>query len=246
MSEPALKENENSVGIQPPQGYVLVEAKMYEKLLELAYGGPSSKKNSSPVYLRVLKPYHLGDIKTQINPGEIIDWVPRESITIRGDRNTVLGSFLNLWNKQDPRSSRFDADFDPVFEVQNVEVLESYLGPFTSSVRVSNKSKISEEEERIKSEELRGDAATTDSNAGVANLKVKTTSKKDTINKMSPERMVVSNKKVHGIEDVESPNDFQLTTKVQDHRVVASIPGPSAEAQEISAKETDMKKSRRR
>src|SRR4051812_15919960 len=103
---------------QPPEGYVLLEQRMYDKLMELVYGDDKKLgRKVKTIYLKILRPYYLGDIKTQLNPGEIVDWVPRESLVIRGSRSTSLGSFLTIWNRQDPRSPRYDPDFPPIFDV---------------------------------------------------------------------------------------------------------------------------------
>jgi len=104
-----------------PEGYVLVPKDVYDLLLKQATPKEDSAKARKPIettiYLQVLQAIHLGDIKTQVNPDEIVEWIPRRSITIRGKINSELGSFLSVFNKQSPGHSRYDPAFPPVFVV---------------------------------------------------------------------------------------------------------------------------------
>lgn len=116
----------------PPSGYVLVEERVYNLLLSGQSGAQERERahiKDKTIYLEVLVPMHIGDIRTQINPGETIQWIPNKSVTIRGKVSNTLGSFLAIWNKQDPRSPRYDRNYNPVFRVKNPEDLETVLGP---------------------------------------------------------------------------------------------------------------------
>lgn len=137
----------------PPPGYVLVEERAYNLLISGQTGAQERERahvKDKTIYLEVLVPMHIGDIRTQINPGETIQWIPNKSITIRGKVSNTLGSFLAIWNKQDQRSPRYDRLYNPVFRVKNPEDLESVLGPVRRGV-----SRVERDEDRIAREEGR-------------------------------------------------------------------------------------------
>jgi hypothetical protein len=107
-----------------PDGYVLLPQAVYDSLVKSSEVTPADVKK--PVHLLVRRAVSLGDIRTQLNPDERIEWIPKVSVTIRGKVHTTLGSFLTIWNKQDPNVKAYDPDSAPFFEVLNPEVLDSY------------------------------------------------------------------------------------------------------------------------
>jgi hypothetical protein len=227
--------------MQPPPGYVLIPEKLYQMLLrekEAAAETPNSSKKPSKketvFHLRVLRPMHLGDIKTNINPGEKVSYVPTKSITIRGRKHDDLGSFLNIWNSQWPGSPRYNPGFEPVFEVdpdQKAE-LEALIGGPRSTTR---RSYISGEQERINREESRHSRGNTREAARSEGVQFEddesdydmlppsgSDARKDLIT-----QACLGQRKRPGHEQdvVETVDSFATTRNVQDYRVVAKIPG---------------------
>ena len=108
-----------------PDGYVLVPKDIYDLLMN---SNRSPQKSDvvvkKAIHLRVIRPLHLGDIRTQLSPGEVVSWIPYESITIRGRKHDTLGSFLSVWNKQDSTSPTYEETHPRFFEVENPEVYD--------------------------------------------------------------------------------------------------------------------------
>jgi hypothetical protein len=113
----------------PPPGYVLVPQDMYDLMKarlsspvqDVTPPSPTSRKlTQAPlINLQVLRPCQLGDIRTQINPGETISWIPNKSITIRGRVHDKLDSFLTAWNQQTPGNPYYNPKFDKLFKIND-------------------------------------------------------------------------------------------------------------------------------
>lgn len=249
--EPTAPTHPNS--FTPPPGYVLLPQAVYDMLVRQAegtgQGGPRAATDKI-IHLRVLRPVQLGDIKTQLNPEEEIEWVPRKSVTVRGKENHILGSFLCYWNRQDPRSFKYDPHFSPVFDIINPETLDEVLGPAPQKRNVRRP--IDEETARIRREEGKGDATARHTSEPVQGLKMThgpvassdlpppgSPERKALIHGQSIERQNVAQRRTAGLgnEEPESVEDFKVTTGRQDQRVIGMIDGPSAEAEPITEKE---------
>jgi hypothetical protein len=247
--------HQSSQGFQAPEGYVLVEKAMYEFLLAQVQAAKTpalTEKRQAfdrEIYLTVLRPMHLGDIKTQLNPGETVAWIPRKSITVRGMENHTLTSFLAIWNKQDPRSPKYDPKFPPVFAIdpECEEDLVKALGPVPNRIMTRAPET---EEDRIAREERRGDAARKKANIGIENAGEIHTApqpkisdglppsgseeRKALIHATSMERLNTAGRKAAGIElEQETPESFPVESRQHNQRVVATIPGLPADSGEV-------------
>lgn len=157
VSEPQVPET--PLSFTPPPGYVLVPEGVYNMMINQAQTPvvvqTPTKEEKTPLLLSVLRQMHLGDIKTNIGPGDQISFVPQESITIRGRKYHNLDSFLSVWNKQNPDSPRYKPQFAPVFSLDNPQDYliyhpASFRGPQAQAVAtpapVEDQQRISQEE----------------------------------------------------------------------------------------------------
>jgi hypothetical protein len=137
-----------------PAGYVLLPQAVYDSLVKSSEATPAESRK--PVHLKVLRAVSLGDIRTQLNPDERIEWIPKVSVTIRGKPHNTLGSFLTIWNKQDPNARAYDQHSAPFFQVLNPEILESYQKAQGIEGRPTRASGNATEVSRIANEEKNG------------------------------------------------------------------------------------------
>ena len=255
------------LGFQPPAGYVLVPQAIYDMMMAQmknptpnypqALEAPQSKKsNEKPIYLRVLRPIHLGDIKTQVNPEEIVEWVPRRSITIRGKLNTELGSFLSAFNKQLKGSRSYDPSFPPVFEVQpeSQDDFDAAIGLATSKARPVTESDRIKAEERGRSTR-RGTEVEVSPGVRIGTMPQPTQHDIDEIEQNLTDRTYGDNlpprgsqarrEMIHNTsiekansagqrtaqrnEDFATPDQIPVQNSVSDQRTVAGIDGPPAD-----------------
>jgi hypothetical protein len=248
---------------QPPPGYILLPEQVYQLLVKSAeqHRPPltedrptrAAKKSDRTVYLRVRRPIHLGDIKTQINPGEVVEFIPHKSVTIRGKVSNELGSFLGCFNKQWPGSPSYDPRYDPVFDIDDESMiyLETILGgsqfrgprPRTERQRI-------EEEERYSATRYRTDA-------GIEGARFSTTpqptarqynevefgddydelpprgsqARKELIHNMSIEQLNAPGRRGTGMENYDVGNVASIPTTgyASDQRTVARVPGRPAD-----------------
>lgn len=216
---------------QVPPGYVLVPEAIYQMLLEKSKTPPVQVSKDREVFVKMLRPLHLGDIKTQVSPNEIIKWIPFKSITIRGTEHTKLGSFLAIWNKTWSGSPQYSSDYPQYFEVQNPDVLSEALKGFVPEFKETEEVRISREESKDGAKNLEKRAA-----------EERSVERKRQIERSSPERLMNSKVASSAMDDTRTVEDFKVTQGVDDsQRVVATINGPTAEAEEL-APLTDKKK----
>jgi len=233
---------------QVPAGYVLVPQDAYD-LLVANSRGPNRGGPEIPLYLRVLKPLHIGDIKAQVSPGEVIEWIPYKSLTIRGRKFNQLGSFLSVWNKTFPgtetiKNPHYNAKHPKFFEVENPEDLDKAFGRRTFSGSAA--SMVSEEDRIIAEQSVRSSPENRDATASNARADGVTfaeglpprgsEARKQLIANSPVERLSAGRTAAAAIEQDEnmSVEDFEVSVQTDDQRTVATIDGPTAEAEELA------------
>jgi hypothetical protein len=159
-----------------PRGYVLVEESQYrnllkaqETLMNLSLRGPqttsrSSERNSereSPpnevIKLRMLRQMWLGDINTNLTPGDEIEFSPGNYIKVGGELHRKMKSFLAAFKIQYGPKVDEEVYQNPFFEILNPDICPDPHRVFGQTS--ISKSRFNTEEARIAYEEKSGDSA---------------------------------------------------------------------------------------
>lgn len=247
---------ETSAGamLQIPKGYKLIPEETYDFLMQFARGqrtimmqDQQSQKSTQPkelptIMLRVLRPIHLGDVRTQINPNEIVEWIPNRSITIRGKKHEELGSFMSVWVQQWPGSVRYNPKYSPVFEVEPdcMQDLINTIGPPRrgSPVRGGGEAaRIKREEESGRGPGRRRTAAEIEhiDMSGVEDDSYEEDLDEPTPAMGSEERRNLIIDACLGVRErgegsePEETSDFDLVRRSTDYKTVGRVPGPPAD-----------------
>jgi len=241
-AQPTSPTQAKSANFSVPEGYTLIPTDMYNRLMDKEQPTVSEAKGTEvPIYLRVLKPLHFGDIKAQVSPDEQIVVVFSSYIKIRGRKFNELGSFMSIWNKTYEGSPKYEPKMEKFFEVENPEDLEKALEQHTHRRR-KKPTPVLSEEQRIQSEEASRSRTPTQENAAADGIEMDglpprgSQARKDLIASRPVERVSAGKTAAAAIETDENMGveDFRTSVTTDDQRVVATIDGPTAEAVELA------------
>lgn len=171
----------NYQAYEPPPGYVLVEKGLYQQMLKAfaramdpapvqaapatpimrdEYGVPIPVEEYRGVFhLRMLRQYWFGDINTNLQPGDEIEFCPGQYVKISGEKHKKLKAFLTVFRSQfGPDGPAPDVVKQPIFEILNPDECPDPFLVFGRSTG-PQKRRFASEEERVRFEEGKGDAA---------------------------------------------------------------------------------------